>query len=375
MAGIYLHIPYCKQACVYCNFHFSTQQKNKGAMLLALSREAELRQDFLGQQPINSIYFGGGTPSLLSAQEITTLVQKMKALFKVSATAEITLEANPDDLNPAYLEALAQSPVNRLSIGIQSFREVDLKFMKRAHSAKESVVCIQQAQQAGFTNLTVDLIYGLPNYSVSAWRDALIRVSEMGIPHFAAYALTVEPKTVLNHQIAQGQRPPLDENLAAQHFKAAQDFGLEYGYQHYELSNFAKPGSYAYHNAGYWQGVTYLGLGPGAHSHTAGMRCWNVANNSKYLAALQKEELPLESEKLSLADQYNEFLMTNLRLKEGVDLTDLEKRFGSELANYALKSAKSLLAQGRLVLNQNQLYIPPHQRFYSDGLAADLFKV
>jgi oxygen-independent coproporphyrinogen-3 oxidase len=375
MAGIYLHIPFCKQACVYCNFHFSTRLKNKGAMLQALLREAELRQAFVGKQTVESIYLGGGTPSLLSAREINQLLAKIQSLYSVSATAEITLEANPDDLSPAYLEALRQTAVNRLSIGIQSFRESDLQFMNRAHTAKDSLRCLQQAQEAGFTNLTVDLIYGLPHYPLSAWRDALQRLKDFGVPHFSAYALTVEPKTALNHQIEKGKLAPLEETLAADHFAELQAFARQNNYHHYELSNLAQPGHQAMHNSSYWQGKTYLGLGPAAHSFTPGLRTWNVANNTVYLKALDQNQLPLTSETLSLPDQYNEYVMTALRLEKGLDLSHLKAKFGTTYHDYAIEQAKALLQQGRLQRKGSQIFIPPQQRFYSDGLAAELFWV
>ncbi len=375
MAGIYLHIPFCKQACVYCNFHFSTRLQNKGALLKTLIREARLRQDFTEGEVIDSIYFGGGTPSLLSASEIESLLEDLHQLFPVSAAAEITLEANPDDLKPGYLQELAQTPVNRLSIGLQSFRESDLQFMNRAHNAQEAMQCAVLAQDAGFSNLTVDLIYGLPDYGVDEWQGALARIKELEVPHFSAYALTVEPKTALHHQIEKGKRAPLDEELAARHFETLQEFATRAGYRHYELSNLALPGFEAVHNSSYWQGKTYLGLGPAAHSFRPGERLWNVANNTLYLQALEKNELPLESEKLSLRDQYNERVMTALRLEEGLSLSQVEKVFGKPYRLYAEQQAQALLQKGRLVQEENRLVIPPAWRFHSDGLAAELFWV
>jgi oxygen-independent coproporphyrinogen-3 oxidase len=375
MAGIYLHIPFCKQACVYCDFHFSTSLKNKEALVSALLREAELRQDFIGDTTVNSIYFGGGTPSLLSAPELQKIISGLQQLFNLNPQAEITLEANPDDLKPAYLNALAQTPVNRLSIGLQSFRPQDLRFMNRAHSAQESLQSIKQAQAAGFTNLTIDLIYGLPNYPVGAWRDALWQVQDLGVPHFSAYALTVEPKTALLYQIEKGKLPPLDEALAAQHFEALQNFTKETNYVHYELSSISLPGFEAKHNASYWQGVPYLGLGPSAHGYKKGQRSWNVRNNTFYLKAIEKNELALEQENLSLADEYNERVMTQLRLASGLSLSALEKDFGASYLHYALKQAQKLLTHGQLVKEGDWLKIAETQRFYSDGLAAELFWV
>lgn len=375
MAGIYLHIPFCKQACVYCDFHFSTSLKNKEALVAALLREAELRQDFIGDATVNSIYFGGGTPSLLSAPELQKIINHLSTLFKIDPQAEITLEANPDDLKAAYLEALALTPINRLSIGLQSFRPQDLRFMNRAHSAQESLQSIKQAQAAGFTNLTIDLIYGLPNYPLGAWRDALRQVQDLGVPHFSAYALTVEPKTALKHQIEKGKLAPLDEALAAQHFEALQNFTKKTRYVHYELSSISLPGFEAKHNASYWQGVPYLGLGPSAHGYKKGQRSWNVRNNSLYLKAIEKNQLPLEQENLSLADEYNERIMTQLRLAEGLNLPALEKDFGAKYLHYALQQAHKLLTNGQLLREGDWLKIRDAQRFYSDGLAAELFWV
>lgn len=375
MAGVYIHIPFCKQACVYCDFHFSTSHGRKADMVQAIMAEAKLRKDFLPKGKLKSLYFGGGTPSLLRANEVNALVDKVDRLFGLEENAEITLEANPDDLKEGYLKELRQTPVNRLSIGVQSFDEEDLRFMKRAHSAEESQQCLQLAQDLGFEKLTIDLIYGLPAMDVKRWLKQLQKMAALNIPHFSAYALTVEPKTELAHQISTGKRRPLDEDMALQHFQTLQKFALENHYQHYELSNFCRPGREAVHNSSYWFGAPYLGLGPSAHSFRGRERCWNVANNYRYLKAIEKAELPLEWEQLSKTEAYNERVMTRLRLAKGLNLAEIEMDFGQEFLAHCKKEAQAELNTGRLEEANGFFKVPAEKRFESDGIAAALFKV
>lgn len=375
MAGIYIHIPFCKQACVYCDFHFSTNSGLKADMVRAIMAEAGLRKDFLPKSPLQSLYFGGGTPSLLSADEVNRLVESMTQLFGLQADAEITLEANPDDLKESYLKELRKTPVNRLSIGVQSFDEEDLRFMKRAHTAEESQKSLQLAQDLGFENLTIDLIYGLPAMDEERWQKQLEKMATLSIPHFSAYALTVEPKTELAHQISTGKRQPLDEEMALQHFQLLQKFAAENDYQHYELSNFCQPGREAVHNCSYWFGEPYLGLGPSAHSFRGSERCWNVANNHRYIKAINDRHLPLEKEQLSTTEAYNERVMTRLRLAAGLNLQEIETDFGKEFLEHCMKEAEPELKSGRLKEEQGFLKIPAEWRFHSDGIAAGLFWV
>lgn len=373
MAGLYLHIPFCKQACVYCDFHFSTLRGRQEEMVAALIREAGLRRDYLPQRQLKSIYFGGGTPSLLQPEQIAAILTALRAYFSWDQKAEISLEANPDDLSLDYLKALRQTGLNRLSIGIQSFRESDLRFMNRAHSAAEARQSLHWARAAGFDNITIDLIYGLPEQSAADWQWQLAQLQEEQIPHFSAYALTVEPKTVLHKRIASGRLPSLDEERAAEHFALLQDFAGSQGYRHYELSNLAQPGWEARHNSHYWSGRPYLGLGPSAHSYDGESRQWNIANNPRYLKAIKAGVLDCEREHLGTEERYNERVMTALRLERGLDLEALKRDFGSSLYRYCQEEAAPLLAQGRLLEEASYLRVARDWRFHSDGLAAALF--
>ena len=323
MAGIYLHIPFCKQACHYCNFHFSTSLKQKDALVHALLKEIELQKEYLAGQQISSIYLGGGTPSLLSVQELEALFEKIYQLHSVNLEAEVTLEANPDDIDAEALSAWRQLPINRLSIGIQSFADADLQFMNRAHTAREAMACLDLARSGGFENLTVDLIYGTPTLSDAQWHSNMKQVFERDIPHISCYCLTVEPKTALAHFVRTGQARAVDEEQAARQFELLMAGSQSAGYEQYEISNFAKPGFHARHNSSYWRGEHYLGLGPSAHSFNGQSRQWNVANNSKYIAALRNNQLNYELEHLTPEQRYNEYVMTGLRTIWGCQLNKI----------------------------------------------------
>jgi len=374
MSGIYIHIPFCKQACVYCDFHFSTVQTNREQMVEAIIAEAKQRRKYLDSPKVSSLYFGGGTPSILGAEKIGWLIEAMQSLFDIEAEAEITLEANPDDLSEDYLAELQKSPINRLSVGIQSFKEGDLRFMNRAHNATESIRCLELLPHYGFENYTIDLIYGLPEQSLEDWLWQLSFLKRFKVPHFSAYALTVEEKTLLHHQVEKGQ-VSLKEDMAHQHFVALQDFAKTEGYNHYELSNFCKPSAHSRHNTSYWQSKPYLGLGPSAHSFNGSSRTWNVANNALYLKGLEAGTNFAKTESLGTNDLYNELVMTRLRLSEGLNLLELKQLGGEACYQYCLGEAKSELAKGRLRRRDEHLYIPAEYRFQSDGIAASLFKV
>ena len=322
MAGLYLHIPFCKQACNYCNFHFSTSLKYKQEMVQAIGQEILLRQDYLADKTLDSIYLGGGTPSLLDAGELDYLFGCIRSAFTLKEGIEITLEANPDDFSEAKLRIWQASPINRLSIGIQSFSDDDLRFMNRAHNASEATQCLTLARAYGFDNLTVDLIYGAPTTSDAVWQTNVQTLLDYQVPHISCYALTVEPQTALDHQIRKGLVPPVVEEQAARQFEQLMGWLTAAGYLHYEISNFARPGRLAQHNSSYWQSRHYLGVGPSAHSFNGHSRQWNVANNAFYLQALRTQALRVrtapdhdpsaadralfEIETLSPADQYNE---------------------------------------------------------------------
>lgn len=376
MAGIYIHVPFCRKACTYCNFHFSTSLKNVEAYQAALLREITLQKDFFAPNTaINSVYWGGGTPSVLSAAAIDEIWNHLHKYFQLSPDAEVTLEANPDDLSPTYLQALAHTPVNRLSIGVQSFRDKDLQLMNRSHSALQAKDSLENAQKFGFKNLSIDLIYGLPQMDSQQWQQQLERLREFNIPHFSAYALTVEPKTVLAHQIKTGKQPPVDENQAAEHFALLQKFAHEQAYEHYEISNLAKAGYRAQHNSAYWQQLPYLGLGPAAHSYRSPYRKWNVANNALYIKAIQNSKIPCEEEELTLTDVYNEYVMTRLRLRAGVDKRYIENHFSPEIRKHWQKEIKRLEQTDKLKQNGNYIYIPDKEMFMSDGIAEQLFYI
>jgi len=375
MAGIYLHIPFCKQACNYCDFHFSTSLKMKASFVDALLTEIELRKSVFDQQTINSIYFGGGTPSLLSEEDLTRIFETLFTSFRVSPLAEITLEANPDDLSPEKIKVLKNTPINRLSIGIQSFRDEDLRFMKRAHNAKEALSSIKSCKQAGFTNLSVDLIYGTPGMDTSAWLENLNIAFDLDIPHISSYALTVEPNTELHHQILHQKVSNVDENQSAAQFELLTSQMKRNGYEQYEISNFCKPGAYSKHNSSYWKKDMYLGLGPSAHSFYDNKRLWNVSNNTKYVKSLAQNLLPLQEEVLSLEDRYNEYVMTSLRTKWGCSIAEIETNFSSELAAYFRNEIELYVSTQNVLVKNEVYYLSEKGKLLADKIASDLFKV
>ena len=374
MAGIYIHIPFCKQACHYCDFHFSTSVKSKRQLLDALVQEIHLRKGSWLGEAVETIYFGGGTPSVLTAEELNWILDAVYANFQVIEAPEITLEANPDDLTPDYLLALSQTRINRLSIGIQSFFDADLQLMNRAHNALQAKECLALATTY-FDNITLDLIYGMPNLSVDNWRKNIETALSFGVPHISAYALTVEPKTALHHFIQNKQLPALVEALAEAHFRILVEMLETNGFIHYELSNFGKPNYFSRNNSSYWLGKKYMGIGPSAHSFDGQTRSWNVSNNAKYIKSIEKRILPSESEILSMQDRYNEYIMTGLRTIWGVSLLQVEDQFGSDYLDYVQKQAKPHLDSGLLQLVQDTLTTTAKGKFLCDGLSADLFRI
>ena len=379
MAGIYIHIPFCKQACYYCDFHFSTSLKNKDEMLIALKRELVLRKDELNKEQIDTIYFGGGTPSLLTIDELRMLVDIVFENYQVVEDAEITLEANPDDLTSEKIKELAKLPINRLSIGIQSFFDDDLKFMNRAHSAEESKKCLTEATKY-FDNITIDLIYGVPNMSNEKWLSNLKQAFDFNIPHISAYALTVEEKTVLHKLIKTGKVPPVDENLALKHYNILVKETEKRGYVNYEISNFGKLAYFSRHNTSYWLGYNYLGIGPSSHSFNGFERSWNVSNNTKYIKALLADELPSEKEQLTEINRFNEYIMTGLRTIWGVSFQKVEKEFGAMYLQELKKSAERHIESGLLEIELRSfsgkvLVTTKKGKFLADGIASDLFKI
>lgn len=372
MAGIYIHIPFCKQACHYCDFHFSTSMKKKGEMVLALAREIFLRKEELGGETIETIYFGGGTPSVLSNDEIKLLIDSVYLNYDVTDNPEITLEANPDDLSPERIRQLSQTKINRLSIGVQSFFEEDLKLMNRAHNVSQAEACLAEAVQH-FDNITIDLIYGVPGMSNDKWLANVEKALSFGIPHISSYALTVEPKTALHTFVQKGIVPAPSEEIAQEHFRLLTVRMAEEGFIHYELSNFGKPGYFSKNNTAYWQGKKYIGIGPSAHSYDGISRSWNIANNTLYIKSLQAANLPSEKEVLTITDRYNEYIMTGLRTMWGVSLKRIENEFGAEYLAHLQKEAQKFLDNGTLSIEDGVLKATAQGKFLTDGIASDLF--
>ncbi len=374
MAGIYIHIPFCKQACHYCDFHFSTQLKAKERMLNALARELELRKEELGKEDIETIYFGGGTPSLLSTEELNTLIHFVYDHFTVVDNPEITLEANPDDLSPSVLKELANSRINRLSIGIQSFFEQDLKLMNRAHNSQEAETCILEAK-IYFDNISIDLIYGIPDMSHERWMKNIQKALDLDLQHISCYALTVEPKTALKKFIEKGLVPDVDDEQAQEQFYILSDILEEEGYVNYEISNFGKQGYFSKNNSSYWQGKSYLGIGPSAHSFHGNTRSWNVRNNAKYIKSIQENRLPIEREELSITDQYNEYVMTGLRTIWGVSFDKIKNDFGKQYLTYLQMQSEKYIKEHLVYLDGDRLLVTKKGKFLADGIASDLFMV
>lgn len=372
MSGIYIHIPFCKQACHYCDFHFSTSMKKKDEMVLALAKEIELCKGESQYEIIETIYFGGGTPSVLTIDDIRFLINSVYEHYQVVENPEITLEANPDDLDNEIIIQYANSPINRLSIGVQSFFEDDLQLMNRAHNSAEAKKCLEFATQH-FDNISIDLIYGMPNMSNEKWLQNIETALSFNIPHISSYALTVEPKTALHKMIKSGSIPTLDDDLAQQHFHILIDKLQENGFVHYELSNFGKPDYFSKNNTAYWLGKKYIGIGPSAHSYNGESRSWNVANNSLYLKEIAENKLPSETETLSKTDQYNEYIMTGLRTIWGVSLVRIETEFGTKYLEYLYQQAEKYISDNLLEIENNVLKTTKKGKFLSDGIASDLF--
>ncbi|WP_298767151.1 radical SAM family heme chaperone HemW [uncultured Polaribacter sp.] len=372
MGALYIHIPFCKQACFYCDFHFSTSLKKKEDMIASLMKEIALRKNELENTIVETIYFGGGTPSVLTTAEIQFLINAVYSNFEVVKNPEITLEANPDDLSEEKIIALSKSPINRLSIGIQSFFEKDLKLMNRAHNANEAKKCLEIATQY-FTNISLDLIYGIPDCTNLEWRKNIQTALDFGIAHISSYALTVEPKTALESLIAKGKIKNVNEEKAQEQFYILLEELEKANFIHYELSNFGKAGFFSKNNSSYWLGKPYLGIGPSAHSFNGKQRSWNVRNNAIYIKEIAQNKLPLEVENLSETDRYNEYVMTGLRTIWGVSLEKISVDFGEKYIHYLKKITKKYINQELLFIENNILKTTVKGKFLADGIAADLF--
>ena len=374
MAGIYIHIPFCKQSCSYCDFHFSTSLKSKEAFLSSLIYEIELQKNYLEKDAlIESIYFGGGTPSLLSQDELERIFKTLYDNFNISKNAEITLEANPDDLSKTKLQELKSSAVTRLSIGIQSFFDEDLKLMNRAHNSAQAEGCIKESLNAGFQNITVDLIYGTPGLSNENWKKNLSKVFSTGIPHLSSYSLTVEKKTPLESHIKKGKVKPVDEEQSAEQFLILMEETAKNGYEQYEISNFCKPGFQSQHNSNYWKGIKYLGLGPSAHSFDGNSRQWNVSNNFRYIQSIAENKIPFEKEILTINQKFNEYMMTGLRTSRGINLEKVNIEFGENYLNKLLAESKTYLNSGKIILKENHLILTNSGKLIADRISSDFF--
>ena len=372
MSGIYIHIPFCKQACHYCDFHFSTSLKKKDEMVFALAKEIEMRKNEFQEEIIETIYFGGGTPSILEISDLKFLIDAVYRNFKVAKNPEITVEANPDDLTENRIIELSKNKVNRLSIGIQSFFEDDLKLMNRAHNVEEAKSCLKIATQY-FDNISIDLIYGIPEMSNEKWLQNIETALSFKVPHISSYALTVEPKTALHSFIQKGIIPQPNDEVAQDHFQILVDKLSENEFIHYELSNFGKENYFSKNNSSYWLGKKYIGIGPSAHSYDGKNRGWNMSNNSLYIKSIQENKLPIEIETLTKTDRYNEYVMTGLRTIWGVSLNKIEQEFGETYLHYLNQQAAKFIEDHLLFVDDNILRTTKKGKFLSDGIASDLF--
>ncbi|MGV3695712.1 radical SAM family heme chaperone HemW [Flavobacterium sp.] len=372
MSGIYIHIPFCKQACHYCDFHFSTSLKKKDEMVLALAKEIKMRKEEFKDNMVETIYFGGGTPSILDVADVRLLIDTVYQHYKVAENPEITVEANPDDLTEQRIIELSENKVNRLSIGIQSFFEDDLKMMNRAHNSAEAKKCLEVATRY-FNNISIDLIYGIPGMSNQKWLQNIETALLFNVPHISSYALTVEPKTALSTFIQKGIIPQPDDEVAQEHFHLLVDTLEDNGFIHYELSNFGKENYFSKNNSSYWLGKKYLGIGPSAHSYDGISRSWNVSNNAHYLKFIAEDKLPSETETLTQTDRYNEYVMTGLRTIWGISLDRIAAEFGESYLNYLNQQAEKYIEDHLLFVDDNVLRTTKSGKFLADGIASDLF--
>lgn len=372
MAGLYIHIPFCRKACYYCNFHFSTDTRYKEQMTAMLVKEIGQRAEYLNKQPLKSIYFGGGTPSLLSSEELDAIFNEVYKHFTLLADAEITIEANPDDLNKDRIIALRKTPVNRLSIGVQSFSDEELKWMNRAHLSGQSEQAVKRSQDQGFNQISIDLIYGIPVSTHHQWQKNLRQALDLNVDHISSYCLTVEEKTALAHQIQSGKSPQPDDTYAHEQFVMLTETLASNGYEQYEISNFARNNRYAVHNTSYWQNEPYLGIGPSAHSYNITSRSWNISNNQQYMKCVALGISSGETELLTIENRFNEYLMTGLRTMWGCSKATLQADFPEQYKQAAPMLAKKM-GLNQLEETATHIRLTPQARFFADGIAADLF--
>lgn len=374
MAGIYIHIPFCKQRCSYCDFHFSTNLNSKSELVEMIANELILRKNEINE-PVETIYFGGGTPSLLNQFELDLIFNSIYKNYKINSNSEITIETNPDDLTEEKIKAFKSFPINRFSIGIQSFFDEDLKLMNRAHNSQEAIKSVKIAQESGFENITIDLIYGGQTTSDDMWQKNLEMALGLNVPHISSYALTVEPKTVLDHQIEKGKIENVDETKQERHFKMLCETLSQNNFIQYEISNFGKEGFFSLHNSNYWKGKSYLGIGPSAHSFDGKNRSWNIANNAVYIKNLKENKIPNEIEILSENERFNELMMIGLRTIYGIDLSQIQKEFPKEFYENLMNEIQPYLNESLIQQKENILTLTEKGKFLADGIASNLFRV
>jgi oxygen-independent coproporphyrinogen III oxidase len=373
MAGIYIHIPFCRKACHYCNFHFSTSLQLKNDFVAALLNEIRIQQPYLGNKPVETIYLGGGTPSLLPVADIQSILKEVFTHYNVVANAELTIETNPDDITLPLVREWRAVGINRLSIGVQSFFNEDLEWMNRAHNAAQAKDCIVMAQQEGIDNISIDLIYGTPTLSDEKWKKNIATALSLQVSHLSCYALTVEPHTALQKMVEVNKKKAPDPDKQASQFLLLMGWLKASGYEHYEISNFALTGRRSRHNAAYWQGKHYLGLGPSAHSFNGTGRKWNIANNRLYIQSLQKNELLFEEEVLTNSQQLNEYIMTSLRTSEGLDLQLVKEKFGAVNSESLVKNSQAYISGAKMIFTKDHLYLTNEGKLLADGIASALF--
>ena len=373
MAGIYIHIPFCRKACLYCDFHFSTNLDNKKKLVDAICEEINSRHNYLESQTVNSIYFGGGTPSLLSPEELEQILATIHSNFVVNKKAEVTFELNPEDAGINYLREIKKLGINRLSIGLQSFNDDELKWMNRAHNAQQNFDCIKIAQQAGFDNISIDLIYGSKFQTIGTWKKTLQTAFELNTQHISSYNLTVENRTQLQRLIKEKKEKEVDSETSSQLFDILMGETEKNGFNQYEISNFCKPDFMAQHNSNYWKGLSYLGIGPSAHSYNGISRRFNVRSNAQYIQAIEGSKTFYEEEILTANDKYNEYILTRLRTEWGCDVLEIQNDFGKKYYAYFLSQLELYKQKNFVEIKQNTITLTKQGKHFADGIASDLF--
>ncbi len=375
MAGIYFHIPFCKQACYYCDFHFSTNFRNTDELIESLRKELQLQSHYLDGEQIETIYFGGGTPSSISPKKINALIQEVYRIHLVIKHPEITLEANPDDLTKENLIAWQEAGVNRLSVGVQSFIDPHLVWMNRAHNQVQAIKGLRLAQNIGITNISMDLIYGVPNMTLDQWKSNIQQFLDLKLPHLSAYGLTIEPQTHLGHLAETKQVEITSDSNYNKQFEVLMNVLEANGFDHYEISNFGLPGLYSKHNTAYWLGKKYLGIGPSAHSFNGVNRQWNISSNRKYTQSLKEGKVPSEEEKLSKNDQFNEYILTRLRTIWGIEPNQIKKQFGASFQNNLHLNIQQYLDSGHVFFDHKSYVLTRSGKRIADKISSDLFIV